>query len=57
MTADITIKTDSKENVLVVPKAAIEEKDGKTFVQILKDEKIEERQIQIGLKGAMIWWK
>lgn len=52
MTADIAIKTDSKENVLAIPNLAIQEKDGKVFVQILKDEKIEERQIQIGLKGS-----
>jgi len=52
MTADITIKADSKENVLTVPKSAIEKKDDKAFVQILKDEKIEERQIKIGLEGS-----
>ena len=52
MTADITIKTAAKENVLTVPKSAIEKKDGKIFIQILKDEKAEERQIQIGLEGS-----
>jgi len=52
MTADITIKTDSKENVLTVPKSAIGKKDDKAFVQILKDGKNEERQIQIGLQGS-----
>jgi len=52
MTADITIKTNSKENVLAVPQSAIEDKNGKTFVKILKDEKVQERQIQTGLKGS-----
>lgn len=52
MTADITVKTDLRENVLTVPKTAIEKKDDQVIIQILKDKKIEERQIQIGLEGS-----
>lgn len=52
MTADVVIKTAAKENVLVIPKTALEEKDGKTFVQVLKGKNFEEREIKIGLQGS-----
>lgn len=52
MTADVLIKTASKENVLVIPAETIQEKNGKTIVQVLKNGKIEEREIEIGLRGS-----
>lgn len=52
MTADVIIKTLSKNDVLVIPEAAIEEKDGRTIVQVLKGRKFEEREIEIGLNGS-----
>jgi len=52
MTADITIKTAQKDNVLIIPKVAFEKKDGKNFVNVLKDKKIHLREIQIGLVGS-----
>ena len=51
MSADVTIKTAQKDGVLTIPGAAIEKKDDKVFVQILKDEKLEKIEIQIGLRG------
>jgi len=51
MTADLVIKTASKENVLLLPTDAIQKKDGKTFVQVSKNGKTEDREIQIGLQG------
>ena len=52
MSADITIKTAQKDNVLVVPGSAIEKKNDKTFVQIAKNgENLEEREVQTGLSG------
>jgi len=51
MTADVVIKTASKENVLTVPLSSIQNKEGKTIVEVLKGEKFEEREIEIGLKG------
>ena len=51
MSADVTIKTAEKRDVLTIPGAAVEKKDNKTFVQILKDEKLEWIEIQIGLSG------
>ena len=52
MTADITIKTASRENVLIVPEAAIQKKDGKSIVQVLKNGVIEEKEVKIGLEGS-----
>jgi multidrug efflux pump subunit AcrA (membrane-fusion protein) len=52
MTADLTIKTVTKENVLAIPGAAIEEKDNKTTVQVFKKRHLETREIEIGLKGS-----
>lgn len=51
MSADISIKTAQKNNVLVIPEAAIENKNGKTFVQIVKGKNLQESEIQAGLKG------
>ena len=52
MTADLLIEIDSRENVLIIPEDAILEKDGKSTVQIYQAEKIEEREIEIGLIGS-----
>jgi len=51
MSADIVIKTAQKDNVLMVSEGVVEKKDGKTFVQIVKDEKLTEKEIQTGLAG------
>lgn len=52
MTADLVIKTASKENVLIIPEDAITEKDDREIVSVFKDGKIEEREITTGLKGS-----
>ncbi|MDO8424868.1 MAG: efflux RND transporter periplasmic adaptor subunit, partial [bacterium] len=52
MTADIVIKTASRENVLLIPKEAIADRDGKTTVQIIRGDALEEKEIAIGLKGS-----
>lgn len=52
MSADVTIKTAQKDNVLTIPGAAVEKEDDKTFVQVLKDEKLKKVEIQIGLSGS-----
>jgi len=52
MSADLTIKTALKENVLIVPESAIQKRDEKTFVQVSKNGTIGEREIQIELKGS-----
>jgi multidrug efflux pump subunit AcrA (membrane-fusion protein) len=52
MTADVTIITAFKKNVLVLPKRTIQKKDEKEMVEILKNGKIEQREIKIGLEGS-----
>ncbi len=52
MTADLVIKTASKENVLVIPEDAVQEKDGKNIVQVFRDNQVENREIEIGLMGS-----
>ncbi len=51
MTADLKIITGQKENVLLIPAEAIYKKDGKAMVKVLKNGKIEEREIKTGLSG------
>jgi len=51
MSADITIKAQSKENVLVLPEGAIMTNGNRNFVEVFINGKIEERDIGIGLKG------
>ena len=52
MTADLVIKTAQKENVLIVIEDAVQEKDDKDFVEVLKDGEIEEREIETGILGS-----
>ncbi len=52
MTADITIRTVSKENVLVISEDAVIKNNDKVMVQVLKDNKAEEKEIVIGLEGS-----
>ncbi|MFH1780777.1 MAG: efflux RND transporter periplasmic adaptor subunit [Candidatus Nealsonbacteria bacterium] len=51
MSADITIKTAEKHDILTIPGLAVTKKGDKTFVQIFKDKKLEEIEIRIGLRG------
>ena len=52
MTADLIIQTAQKENVLIIDEEGVQEKDDKIFVEVLKDGKIEEREIETGLLGS-----
>ena len=54
MSADLDIKTASKDNVVSIPERAIEEENGQKYVEVLKDEKnntIEKVNIKTGMKG------
>lgn len=51
MTADLTILTDQKTGVLVVPSRALVIRDGVQYVQILQAETLVERQVTVGLKS------
>ncbi len=52
MSADIIIKAQSKDNVLIVPERAIRTNDSRNFVEVLVNGKIEEKDVEIGLKGS-----
>jgi HlyD family secretion protein len=51
MTADVTILTAKKEEVLTVPERNTFVEDGKRYVNVIEDEEIEKREIQVGMKG------
>lgn len=52
MTANVIITTASKENVLIMPSRAIIEKNGgNKYVRVLADGRINETQVDIGLRG------
>jgi HlyD family secretion protein len=54
MSADLDIKTASKNNVVSIPERAIKGDNGQKYVEILKDEKkntIEKANVKTGMKG------
>ncbi|PIT90101.1 hypothetical protein COU23_00295 [Candidatus Kuenenbacteria bacterium CG10_big_fil_rev_8_21_14_0_10_36_11] len=52
MTANLTIYTDSRDNVLVVPSRAVKSRDGEKYVEILTAEKnVTQKTVTVGLKG------
>lgn len=51
MTADLTISTEEKENVLVVPSRSIIYRDGQKMVQVLQDQQLIEKEVTTGLRG------
>jgi len=52
MTTDVIIKTATQENVLIISRDALQIKDNKTVVEVFKDNKIEEKEVVIGLEGS-----
>ena len=52
MTADIVIITDTKEDVLIIPRRAVIEKDGKNMVRIPVNADFEEIEVSTGLVGS-----
>lgn len=54
MTANLTVKTDSKNGVLIVPIRAVQYEDNKPYVQVLdKDKKPEKRFVVLGLQSDL----
>lgn len=54
MSADLDIKTASKDNVVYIPERAIKDENGQKYAEILKDEKnniIEKVNVKTGMKG------
>ena len=52
MTADIIIITDSKEDVLIIPRRAVIEKDGKSMVKVPINEDFQEIEVETGLVSS-----
>ncbi len=53
MTANIDIRTDQRENVIVLPQRSIIDENGKKFVILLRDEeKTEKREVVTGLSAS-----
>jgi RND family efflux transporter MFP subunit len=53
MSADVLIKTDNRDNVLFIPYRAVlsRNESNDKYVRVLKDEKVEEKTVQLGLKA------
>lgn len=52
MTANLDIICQQKENILIVPRRAVFNENGKKFVRVLKDKNvIEEREVETGIGG------
>jgi macrolide-specific efflux system membrane fusion protein len=51
MSASANIITDSKDNVLLVPSAAIQSQNGQSFVRILKNNTATETPVEIGISS------
>lgn len=51
MTANVTIRTASKNNILFIPRRAIIDQDDKKIVRVLDGEKIHEVEVQTGLRA------
>jgi len=55
MTAMVDIVIDRKEGILVVPNRAIKrDTRGRRYVEILTDEKVEERTVTVGLSNELV---
>lgn len=51
MTADLEILTEQRDDVLFVPRKAVSRLDGKYTAKVLVNDKVEEREVQVGLVG------
>jgi len=51
MTANVTIMTEQRDNVIQVPARALIDKDGGKIVRVLKNGLLEEVQVKTGLQG------
>jgi RND family efflux transporter MFP subunit len=51
LTANLTIRTLEKPNVLLVPSYAILEHDGKTFVKVMSGASQQETEVKLGIRG------
>ncbi|KKQ77103.1 MAG: hypothetical protein US98_C0013G0012 [Parcubacteria group bacterium GW2011_GWC1_38_6] len=52
MTADVNIKTGTKQDVIIIPEDAITRHNGKSTVNVSKNGRIQEREVILGLEGT-----
>lgn len=52
MTANIDITTAKRENVLVIPQRATFVRSGQTFVGVVFEDQVNERGVELGLRGS-----
>lgn len=52
MTADVWIRTASREDVLLIPAITVKEEDGKRYVEVMEGRGIKKRDVKTGLKGT-----
>jgi len=52
MSADVTIETVRKENVLYVPQRAVSSRDNKKFIKIPDGKNVKEVEVVTGFKGS-----
>jgi len=52
MTADVSISTNRRQDVIAVPARSISTKDGKQYVRILAGGDVQEREVETGLRGS-----
>ncbi|MBI4256690.1 efflux RND transporter periplasmic adaptor subunit [Candidatus Uhrbacteria bacterium] len=53
LSADLIFTTDRKEDALTISQRALQSRNGGTFVRVLKDGQVEERDVTIGLRGDL----
>ncbi len=51
MSGEAQITTDSRENVIAIPRFAVLEKNGRKYVEVLENGKIMQKEVSTGLKG------
>ncbi|QQR61232.1 efflux RND transporter periplasmic adaptor subunit [Candidatus Uhrbacteria bacterium] len=51
MTANLTVKTGNRENVLVIPTRSIRERDGQRYVRVIAGGSVKDADIELGLRG------
>ncbi len=51
MTVDVTIRTAERENVLFLPERNVQRREGKSFVTVLEDGELIEKEVETGIRG------
>lgn len=52
MSGDVEIVTVSHQDALVIPRVAVQEKNGKKYVEVLEGKEIKQKEVMTGIKGV-----